>query len=243
MADVEVAFINLSTIVNDAEARRVMAALQRQVLRDFAPVWGVDARLRFVRRGQRPPPGAWWLAILDDAKHATTLGVHDKTDEGLPLGKVFARTAQQNKVPWSIPASHELLEMLVDPEINLSVFVQTSGTHGVLYSYEVCDACQGTRFAYEIDGVKVSNFVYPTWFQSFRRPGSARFDHRRRLKRPVPHLLSGGYIGAFKVGGRRAKGGWRMLRAGGGVAEAPRGTRRHRRSLSPTKRRNSDRLG
>jgi len=51
-----------------------------------------------------------------------------------------------------------------------------SDKSGVLYAYEVCDACQAKEFGYRIDGTLVSDFVYPAWFESFRKKGSTQFE-------------------------------------------------------------------
>ncbi|MBO0795452.1 MAG: hypothetical protein J2P36_31550, partial [Ktedonobacteraceae bacterium] len=103
----------------------------------------------------------------------------------------------------------ELLEMLADPDINLTVFVQSTQQNGTLYAYEVCDACEAESYGYSINGTPVSDFVYPTWFESFRQPNSARFDHSSAIHRPF-ELLPGGYIGVFKV---EAGSGWQQLTA------------------------------
>lgn len=60
----------------------------------------------------------------------------------MPLGKVFAGTDLKYGYTWSVTASHELLEMLADPNINLTVLLQNSETAGTLYAYEVCDAAK-----------------------------------------------------------------------------------------------------
>ncbi|MGA3401201.1 MAG: hypothetical protein ABSC95_18460, partial [Acetobacteraceae bacterium] len=73
--------------------------------------------------------------------------------------------------------------------------------NGKLYAYEVCDACQDDSFGYDIDGVTLCDFVYPAYFQTFRQPGSTRFDHQGKLQKPVPEVLDGGYISAFDVNG------------------------------------------
>jgi hypothetical protein len=216
MADITISVINASTVVNDAEVETVTRALQQQVSRDFAPIWGVDATLRFTGKGAKPTPGSWWLTILDNTDQAGALGYHDLTSEGLPIGKVFAGTDKQYGLSWSGTASHELLELLGDPDINLTVFVQPDDNTGTLYAYEVCDACEDDGFAYEIDGVKVSDFVYPAYFESFRKPRSAQFDHQGHLTAPVPSLLGGGYLSSFSVGGGT---GWHQItaaRPGGG---------------------------
>lgn len=195
MANVTISVINASTVVHDSEVETVTRALQQQVSSDFAPVWGVDATLTFVGKGAKPSPGSWWLTILDNTDQAGALGYHDLTAESMPIGKVFAGTDKQYGLVWSVTASHELLEMLGDPDINLTVFVQPD---------------EDDAFAYEIDSVKVSDFVYPAYFESFRKARSTRFDHQGHLTGPVPALLNGGYLSAFNVGGGT---GWNQITA------------------------------
>jgi hypothetical protein len=120
------------------------------------------------------------------------------TPDGLPIGKVFAASDLKFGSSWSVTASHELLEMLADPNINLTVFVQNANTTGTLYAYEVCDSCEDDSFGYQINNILVSDFVYPAWFESFRAQGSTQFDRMNRIQSPL-ELLSGGYIGVFNV--------------------------------------------
>src|SRR5262249_31056630 len=61
----------------------------------------------------------WAVVFLDDADQPGALAYHDLTPEGLPLSKVFVRTTIQNGDLVSVSASHELVEMLVDPAINM----------------------------------------------------------------------------------------------------------------------------
>jgi hypothetical protein len=195
---IHIAVINESTVLADAEVTPVVAALQKQVTNDFRPVWGVDAELTIVASGTPPPAGSWWLVLLDDTDQANALGYHDLTTEGLPIGKVFAVSDLKAGTSWTVTASHELLEMLADPNVNLTVFVQNSNTAGMLYAYEVCDACEDDSYGYQIDNILLSNFVYPTWFESFRAEGSTQFDRLNKIQSPLG-LLSGGYIGVFNV--------------------------------------------
>src|SRR5207247_10285081 len=123
MPTIKVAVINASTVLKDADAGRAVPALQAQVHDDFAPAWGVDADLVFIPRGAAPPAGAWWLTILDNSDQAGALGYHDLTDQGLPLGKVFAGTDIQFGSEWSVTASHELLAVLGDAHLNLAASV------------------------------------------------------------------------------------------------------------------------
>jgi hypothetical protein len=229
MPNIQVAVINASTVLEDAAVDAAVPALQIQVHRDFAPVWGIDADLTFVPRNAPPPAGAWWLVVLDTSDRAGALGYHDLTNEGLPLGKVFAASDLQSGQKWTVTASHELLEMLGDPNINLTVFAQPADTGGTLYAYEVCDACEADEFGYGIDGTTVSDFVYPAWFEFFRQPGSTQFDYGQQINQPLG-LLWDGYIGTFDVASGT---GWHQKTAEGSAftfaMRPPVGSRRERR--------------
>jgi len=67
----------------------------------------------------------------------------------------------------------------------------------VFYAYETADAVEEVEFT--IRGVAMSDFVYPAWFEGFRKPDSAQFDYARKVKRPF-QILPGGYMSVFKNG-------------------------------------------
>jgi hypothetical protein len=196
MLTVPIAVINASTLVSRQEALAATAAIQMQVHRDFAPVWNVDADLALLVPGERPPTGAWWLIILDNSDLGSALGYHDLTTNGQPLAKVFAGTAKQAGQAWTTLFSHEVLEMLADPYINLTAFAPTPSGN-LLYAYENCDACQSDRYGYMIDDQLVSDFVYPSWFNP-APAASAQFDFGRQIARPF-QLLAGGYTMVFDL--------------------------------------------
>lgn len=227
---IQISVINESTVLADADVVPVVAALQKQVTNDFRPVWGTDAELSIVPKGTQPPAGSWWLVMLDDSDQANALGYHDLTTEGLPIGKVFAASDLKAGTSWTVTASHELLEMLGDPNINLTVFVQNSNTAGILYAYEVCDACEDDSLGYQVDNILVSDFVYPAWFESFRTEGSTQFDRMNKIQNPL-QLLAGGYIGIFNV---NSGSGWQQQtaekRPTNMLHRGTVGTRRERRS-------------
>jgi hypothetical protein len=59
------------------------------------------------------------MVFLDDADQPGALAYHDPTPDGLPQAKVFVKTTLENRNLVSVSASHELVELLVDPAINL----------------------------------------------------------------------------------------------------------------------------
>jgi hypothetical protein len=189
MMNVRIAVINASSEISYDEFDQAVRAVQTQVHRDFAPVWQVDADIEAVPRNAILPEQAWWVAVLDNSDLGGALGYHDLTSAGLPMGKVFAATDKYNGLSWTVSLSHEILEMLVDPNINRTAFEQTpSGS--LFHAYEVGDACESDRFGYKIDDQLVSDFLYPPWFSPL--PLTTRFDHSNKIQRPF-ELLPGGF--------------------------------------------------
>lgn len=241
MAQIKISIQNSSTALTNTQVSAVIPALQMQVSRDFAPIWGVDADLDFVPTGEQPPPGHWLLVVLDNSDVAGDLGYHDLTAEGLPMGKIFAGTDIYYGSSWTVTASHELLEMLGDPDINLyamsmSGFDVNQNTVGRLYAYEVSDPCEADRDGYNItiDGVTtlVSDFVFPAWFEGSRATSSTQFDFQNRIINPF-ELLPGGYSSLYDMTGGT---GWQQISVAipqvagsGNSARAPIGSRRERR--------------
>jgi hypothetical protein len=201
VAHVQVVDETKKVAIGERDLRRAVRALARQVREHFAPAWGISVELEITTRA-RIHRDAWVLVILDDEPSAGAYGWHDLSPHGQPLGKVLAKEAIADAREWTSTASHELLEMLADPEIALGSAATVEG-HARQYAYEVCDAVQANVYRYEVSGVPVSDFVYPTWFEGFRTRGT-RFDQRGKCKRPL-QVLPGGYAIIAHVDGQR---GW-----------------------------------
>jgi hypothetical protein len=50
-----------------------------------------------------------------------------------------------------------------------------------------------------VDGVQMSNFVHPSWFEPFKHPPGTKFDHLGLLKAPFT-MTKGGYMIIKKAG-------------------------------------------
>lgn len=53
MAEIQIAVVNASTVLDDATLQPMVDAVQQQIHGDFAPAWGVDADLIYVPQGQQ----------------------------------------------------------------------------------------------------------------------------------------------------------------------------------------------
>jgi len=207
MKCIHVAVVNASNLT-DEDVADGLVALQRQVSEDFAPVWGVDAELHLVTRQEafRPVkfPDRWGLVLMDHDVVKSELGgshlrgYHDLTSSGQPMARVMVDQLEPGQ-DWTLVASHELLEMLADPDCNESVFRHPDSTTVVFYAREVCDPCAGYEDGYEKCGRQVTNFVFPTWFQpAAPARGQTRFDERGLIDEPFK-VRPNGYIGVFRT--------------------------------------------
>jgi hypothetical protein len=95
--------------------------------------------------------------------------------------------------------------MLSDPRVNSTVFI-VNATEGRLYTQEIASPCQADEDGYNIDGVRVSDFVFPSWFEPKADPQNTQFDFTKHAKRPL-YVCQGGYISVYDIKG----GQWRQL--------------------------------
>src|SRR5438876_3150459 len=186
-----IACFNKATVPLGVDLHALIATLQKFVNQCIVPVWGTPATLvestGFIN-------GAWALVFLDNADVANALAYHDLTPDGFPVSRVFVKTILDDKQSVSVATSHELVEMLVDPAINLS----SSGPDAkTLYAYEAADPVEEVSFT--LDGIRMTDFVYPSYFEVFRKPGSDQFDYVKKVNRPF-QILPGGYQIIFRNG-------------------------------------------
>ena len=194
--------------VSDEELQKAIRAINRQIREDYEPYWHIGGELRLEGRSGKKPSvqniadmrGDAVLYLWDAADVDHALGYHDLTNRGVPYGFVFTELAKQLKEEWTVTLSHEALELVGDSEVNLLV----QGPHPsdsrrtVFHWYEMCDAVQAE--AYEIDKVKVSNFVLPLYFTGGEEKGG-RNDFLGRAYRGKTlqsfGVNPGGYVGFF----------------------------------------------
>ena len=189
----DIAVFHQATVPLGLDLDRFIAALQKFVSDYVAPVWGTPARLARTTGFRK---GAWALVFLDTADQANALAYHELTPDGLPLSKVFLKTIADAGASLSVAASHELVEMLVDPAINL---LSLGPDPKAAYAYESADPVEDDALAFKVNGFKMTDFVYPSYFELFHKPNSTKFDYRGKVKRPF-QILRGGYQLVFRNG-------------------------------------------
>lgn len=171
--------VNQSEKVTDAEVAHATPAFGKQVARDYAPVWGATCAIESIPKGHAANGNAF--AFVSDTPDVDgALGYHDIDRDGSVTGVVgacYVKVFVVEGYDWRTTMSHEILEMLGDAPANR----WRDGADGDDYAEEMCDAVEGDT--YEIDGVPVSNFVYPAFFNPCANAAD-KLDHLGKLKHP-----------------------------------------------------------
>lgn len=203
---VHVAIVDASETIAPSELAEVAGALNEQVQADLAPAWKIAAT---VGAYPQPPQGTWRIELHETIEVEGAAGFH-ADQHGQPYAMVALSDGD-----WTVTASHELVEMLVDPfGSRLHTAAALSGWEGdsprVKYLMEPGDPCE--EIHYEVGGVPMSDFVLPSFYRSTPRGSLAAYSHTGSVTEPL-QILDGGYISfldpateamwqRFVVGGR-----------------------------------------
>jgi hypothetical protein len=187
---VSIACINKATVDLGVPFGKLTATLQKCFDEQFLPVWGYPVKLY---NTDAPKPSDWQFVYFDDADTAGALGYHELTHDGQPISKVFVQTTLAVNELVSVTACHELFEMVIDPLANL----WAEAPDGTEYAYEMSDPVEQDTFL--VDGIEMSNFVHPSWFEPLKHPPGTKFDHLGLLKKPFS-MTKGGYVIVKKKG-------------------------------------------
>jgi len=189
--------VHLALVVEAPQVSRravaeVAAALQRQLARDVAPIWEVHATIDAFASLEHVPPGYWPILVGDNFPGVESVGIHLDRN-GQPFALVEASPS------WSLTASHEAIEMVIDPWGNRTVpggspmADQGPADQGLVeILVEVCDPSGGAQWAYTVNGYLVSDFCTPNYYDPIGAPG-VRYSFTGALTRPR-QILEGGYL-------------------------------------------------
>jgi hypothetical protein len=181
------ALVTETAAVSSSELTRVAAALNKQATRDITSFWGVQATVDAFANLEDVPLGYWPMIVRDDIGVPGAAGIHLDED-----GQPFALIQHSNS--WSLTASHEAVEMMVDPLGNRLIagpsLKEDQGR--VEYLVEVADPSEAAEFGYTVNDILMSDFYGPEFFDPVADP-SVRYSFTGAIKEPR-QVLPGGYI-------------------------------------------------
>jgi len=183
----QVAIVSQTERAPFSQVAKVSAAIQKQVSRDLTRYWSIDATVDAFEKLSDVPLG-YWQVIIRDSIPFDAQGIHLNRRNGQP----YALVAYSDE--WSLTVSHESLEMLVDPSGNRVAAGNSikSGQGRVQYVVEVCDPCEDTEFAYTVNGIVVSDFYTPAFFDPVGGAGKV-YSFNGSIQQPR-QVLNGGYL-------------------------------------------------
>ena len=194
----QIAILNQSTVVANADVATMTEAIATQIQFDVAPLWDrAPAAVVFYTDPATVAAAVYGIAIVDTIPDQPqgVLGYHTGDQVAQKWGAVAARPELSNggrvlTGDWSVSStlSHEVLEMFIDPNCNL--WADANDGKGSVYSLEVCDPVEAPT--YMVQGVSVSNFVTPSWFDPLA-PQGTQFDKLGQLTAAFS-ILPGGYM-------------------------------------------------
>jgi hypothetical protein len=198
---IRLAIVNLSKRISPDQALKMVKAIGVQVCHDFDPYWNRSEPVMRVCAAGPVPAGHWPIYLMDAPDTEGALGYHAEARNRV-FGKVFVDPvmAAGGSIlgdPGDLAApsvssalSHEVLELLADPWTTF--WVDGPGLpQGNQYALEVADPVEAD--SYFINGVAVSNFVTPQWFDMQTGADDGRYDFLGRLKEPFA-MTAGGYL-------------------------------------------------
>jgi hypothetical protein len=196
MSLIQVGLVDTTGSLDAELVQAVAAALNVQVIRDLPEFWNIQASVRYLPHAAKVPAGVWPVQLVKKLPPGEG-GFHlDKHNQ--PFAKVVAAPGSDD---WTIAASHETIEMLVDPygnKLQSSRAIEIvggnikDGTGEFGYLVEACDPCEADNFAYSIQGVAVSDFLTPHFYDPVVTAGT-RYSFGGNIKAPR-QILPGGYI-------------------------------------------------
>ena len=108
-----IALVSKTSQVALAQLAPVAAAIQKQVSRDFGPIWRIEATVNAFDKLEDVPVGYWHVVLVDETPNGAA-GLHKRDDNKQPFALVGLT------LNWTVFMSHEVLEMLVDPQGTLT---------------------------------------------------------------------------------------------------------------------------
>ena len=193
---IQIGIVDTTGNLDSELIQEAAAAINVQVIQDLPQFWDIQATVLALPDPNKIPAAVWPVMLVESLPPGE--GGFHSSDHNQPFAKVIA-TPDSND--WTVDASHETLEMLVDPSGNRLQSAQAMTVKGGTiqdapgqfgYLVEACDPCEANNFAYSIQGIGVSDFITPHFYDASEISGT-RYSFRNNIKAPR-QILPGGYI-------------------------------------------------
>jgi hypothetical protein len=181
----QIALVSEAPKIGLSDLAVVAAAIQRQVTNDVGPMWGIQATVDCFPTLQSIPLGYWPIILKANLPPSAGDGIHEDK-----AGQPFALVRPNQN--WKVSVSHETIEILVDPFGQRTVpGLSPKPSQGqVDFLVEICDPCQAV--GYSINGVPVSDFCTPDYYDLNPAPG-VRYSFTGAITAPR-QVLPNGYL-------------------------------------------------
>jgi hypothetical protein len=196
MSVIQVGLVDLTGEIDVDLLHAASQALNLQVSRDLPQFWPVSATVMWLPNPKKVPVGVWPVQLVKTLPPDEG-GFHSDQHKQ-PYSKVIASKSDNT---WTIDASHEIVEMLVDPygnrmQSSVAIGIRNGkiqdGTGQFGYLVEACDPCEDNSYAYTVNGIAVSDFITPHFYDPVVTQGT-RYSFTGAVKAPR-QILPGGYI-------------------------------------------------
>lgn len=196
MGIIHVGLVDATGELNADLVQAAAVALNVQVTRDLPQFWPTTATVSYLPNSTRIPAGIWPVYLVKRLPPGE--GGFHLTRHNQPYAKVIGTP---NDASWTVDASHEILEMLVDPygnrmQTSRAIKIAGGKIHDAIgefnYLVEACDPCEANQYGYDIQGIAVSDFITPRFYDPLVTPGT-RYSFTGAVKAPR-QILPGGYI-------------------------------------------------
>lgn len=169
--------------------RAMVEALNIQAQSHLNQYWGKSGSFEIMTNA---PAGYIPFTIEYDIESPTQNGFHWVDSTGNPYARIKYRADFD---ALCLTASHEGMETIINPKVEkfgVGMDFTMINRRGEEY-FEICDICQTKEFGYRINGVQVSNFVTPDYYNLTKSSSQkVKYDFVGFVNGPG-EILEGGY--------------------------------------------------
>lgn len=187
MAEKNIALVAMTRKISAKDLSRAETAFSKRLRNDFYPIWQVSAVIQAYPKMRDVPKGAWSVIVRDKLDAPEALSYHTEKN-GTPFAAILYGQG------WEFLASHDLIEMLIDPHGNRLAkgpSPRPGDRHDVSFLVEVCDPCASEKNGYDIDGIRVADFCTPQYYDA--KSSGERYSFTKAISKPF-EVLKGGYL-------------------------------------------------